>query len=117
VRTHARLRRGEGCRTPLLLSSDSSEEEGGGGAKSPGLFANLPPQIQSNWVQLGMLIAFYALHVGVLCVNTLSVPISWLKPGALPIILPFEVIFGTAGSLLPTRIPKWSYRARFQRSV
>lgn len=43
-----------------------------------------------------MLIAFYAFHVGVLCAHTCSIPVSWLKPGALPIILPFEVIFGTA---------------------
>ncbi|KAJ1489416.1 hypothetical protein T484DRAFT_1937376 [Baffinella frigidus] len=90
VRAPARLRRGEGCRTPLLLSSESSDEE------RRSLFANLPPQLQNNWVQLGMLIAFYAFHVGVLCAHTCSIPVSWLKPGALPIILPFEVIFGTA---------------------
>ena len=66
------------------------------------------PALQNNYVQLALLAAFYVFHVGVLCVNTCSVPMSWLKQGAAPVSLSWEIIFGTAGASDPVRHPKKS---------
>jgi hypothetical protein len=100
-------RRRESCRTPLLQSGNGSSDPGTS-ADDGGLLAYLPPALQNNYVQLALLAAFYVFHVGVLCVNTCSVPMSWLKQGAAPVSLSWEIIFGTAGASDPVRHPKKS---------
>jgi hypothetical protein len=97
----------ESCRTPLLQSGNGSSDPGTS-ADDGGLLAYLPPALQNNYVQLALLAAFYVFHVGVLCVNTCSVPMSWLKQGAAPVSLSWEIIFGTAGASDPVRHPKKS---------